>query len=80
MKRVFIDTNIAMYWGGSESIYKEPCGRILGAIAREELHGVISAEVLREILYRFWYLKDMTNGWRIFDHFKTCRSPFKVRF
>lgn len=74
MKRVFVDTNIPMYWGGAESVYKEPCGHILGAIAREELYGVTSAEVFQEILYRFWYIKDMDNGWRIFDHFKTIIS------
>ncbi|OIO83226.1 MAG: hypothetical protein COW32_03405 [Candidatus Aquicultor secundus] len=45
MKRVFVDTNIPMYWGGAESAYKEPCGYILGAIAREELYGETSAEV-----------------------------------
>jgi len=74
MKRVFVDTNIPMYWGGAESVYKEPCGHILGAVAREELYGAASAEVFQEILYRFWYLKDMDNGWRIFDHFKTIIS------
>ena len=69
MKRVFIDSNIPMYWAGRKSEFKEPCRHILESVAREELEGYTSVEILQEILYRFWYLNDMSKGRQIFDLF-----------
>lgn len=74
MKRAFIDANIPMYLAGKESEFKQPCGIVMDAIAREKVEGFTSSEVLQEILYRFWYLKDMATGRRIFDQFKTAVS------
>lgn len=58
-----------MYWAGGESEFKEPCRHVLEAVAGEEVEGYTSVEVLQEILYRFWYLKDMSKGRQIFDLF-----------
>lgn len=69
MKRVFIDSNIPMYWAGRTSEFKEPCRRMLESVAGEELEGYASVGVLQEILYRFRHLKDMSVGRQIFDLF-----------
>lgn len=74
MKRVFIDSNIPMYYAGRESEFKEPCRHILESVAREEIEGYTSVEVLQEILYRFWHLNDMTTGRQIFDLFSKAVS------
>lgn len=74
MKRVFLDTNIPIYAAGKESEYKKACLDILEAIGREEVEGLTSTEVFQEILYRFWYLKDIENGWQIFDNFREVIS------
>lgn len=74
MKRVFLDTNIPIYAAGKESEYKKACLEVLEAIGREEVEGLTSTEVFQEILYRFWYLKDIENGWQIFDNFREVIS------
>lgn len=74
MKRVFLDTNIPIYAAGKESEYKKVCLKVLEAIGREEVEGLTSTEVFQEILYRFWYLKDIENGWQIFDNFRKVIS------
>jgi len=74
VKRVFLDTNIPIYAAGKESEYKKDCLEVLEAIGREEVEGLTSTEVFQEILYRFWYLKDIENGWQIFDNFREVIS------
>lgn len=69
MKRVFIDSNIPMYGAGRNSEFKEPCRRVLESVAREEIEGYTSVEVLQEILYRFWHLGDTASGLQLFDLF-----------
>lgn len=69
MKRIFLDSNIPMYWGGKPGKYRKACGVILEAVAREEVEGITNAEVLQEILYRFWHIRDIDKGLQIFDHF-----------
>ena len=50
---VFIDTAIVMYAGGGEHPLRDPSRRILSRVADGDLDGVISVEVIREILHRF---------------------------
>ena len=69
MKRIFLDSNIPMYWGGKPSKYLKACGSILKAVAREKVEGITNAEVLQEILYRFWHIRDMDRGRQVFVHF-----------
>jgi len=69
VKRVFIDTNVPMYWAGEDSQYKSACGRILSAVASGEIEGVTDAEVLQEILYRYSTIGKKEIGWKIFDGF-----------
>lgn len=50
---VFIDTAIIMYAAGGEHPLRDPSRRILSRIGEGELDGVISVEVIQEILHRF---------------------------
>ena len=49
----FIDTAIIMYAGGEAHPLREPSRQILIRIGQGTLDGVISAEVIQEILHRF---------------------------
>lgn len=50
---VFIDTAIIMYAAGGEHPLRDPSRRILSRIGDGDLDGVISVEVVQEILHRF---------------------------
>jgi len=50
---VFIDTAVIMYAAGGEHLLRDPSRRILSAIGNGDLDGVISVEVIQEILHRF---------------------------
>jgi predicted nucleic acid-binding protein len=50
---VFIDTAVIMYAAGAEHPLREPSRRVLSRIGTGELDGVISVEVIQEILHRF---------------------------
>jgi predicted nucleic acid-binding protein len=50
---VFIDTAVIMYATGAEHPLREPSRRVLSRIGTGELDGVISVEVIQEILHRF---------------------------
>jgi len=72
--RVFIDTNVPMYWGGKASSYKRPCAKVLELVAKESIEAATSSEVFQEILYRFWYLKQVDKGVAIFNYFSQIIS------
>jgi predicted nucleic acid-binding protein len=65
MNKAFIDTNIFIYAAGAESPHKAPSLKLLKRIAGEELEACSDTEVLQEILYRHWHLKDYEKGIRI---------------
>jgi len=50
---VFIDTAILVYAGGASHHLREPSRHIVRLVRDGELDGVISAEVVQEILHRF---------------------------
>jgi predicted nucleic acid-binding protein len=54
---VFIDTAVVMYAGGSEHQMRDPSRRVLKRVSAGELDGVISAEVIQEILHRFMSIR-----------------------
>lgn len=51
-RTVFLDTCIFIYAAGREHPFKEPCLRVLRAVARGKVRGAIDTEVIQEILYR----------------------------
>ena len=67
MTKSFIDTNIVIYAAGAESEYKNPSLKLLKRIAGGELEACSDTEVLQEILYRHWHLKDYEKGIRLCD-------------
>lgn len=50
---VFIDTAIVMYAGGSAHPLRDPSRRLVRRIGEGTYDGVISVEVIQEILHRF---------------------------
>ena len=68
MKTVFVDSNIFMYAAGKAHAHKEPSVRFLLRIAEGDMQAVTSCEVLQEIIYRYWSIKEQDIGMRIVDH------------
>ena len=68
--KVFIDTTIPMYASGKQNRYKNPCREILARIAEGSLDAATDAEVFQEILYRYYYIQNMTLGKAIFREFR----------
>lgn len=66
---IFIDTNIIMYAAGGEHHYKNPCLSVIKKILEGEITAVSDAEVLQEILYRYWHIGELTKGIQVFNDF-----------
>jgi predicted nucleic acid-binding protein len=49
---LFIDSAVIMYAAGAEHPMREPCRRIIDAVADGRMSGVTSTEVIQEILHR----------------------------
>ena len=49
----FVDTAVIMYAAGGDHALREPSRRVLSRIGTGDLDGVISVEVIQEILHRF---------------------------
>lgn len=47
----FLDTNVFLYSIGKEHPHKEPCRRLIDAVAEERVEANTSAEVLQEVLH-----------------------------
>lgn len=62
MSAVFVDTNIFIYASGAPSPYKKPAEEILIKIAKNQLKAVTNSEVLQEILYRYYAIKEPKKG------------------
>lgn len=50
----FLDANVLMYAAGSNHPLREPCREALGRVVDQEIGLVTDAEVLQEILYRYF--------------------------
>ena len=59
---IFLDTSIPIYAAGTSGPYKATCVALLDRIERGELKAVIDAEVVQEILYRFFRLNLSKEG------------------
>ncbi len=51
-----------MYAAGAKHSLREPSRRVMSRIGRGELDGVISVEVILEILHRSWSMRQMAIG------------------
>jgi len=75
----FLDANIVMYAVGKDHPYKTPCRTILQRVERDEIDVVSSAEVLQEILHRYFSLNrsDLAEiAYRALE--KACEQIFSV--
>ncbi|MDO8519986.1 MAG: type II toxin-antitoxin system VapC family toxin [Deltaproteobacteria bacterium] len=63
----FIDTNIFMYSVGQAHPFKEPSEAVIRGILNGEIEGVINAEVLQEVLYRYSSIGKSKIGYNLFD-------------
>lgn len=53
---IFLDTSVLMFAAGTEHPLREPCRRALRYAVRERIPLVTDAEVLQEILHRYFSL------------------------
>jgi predicted nucleic acid-binding protein len=67
--KVFIDTNIAMYAAGSAHPHREPALRFLARVQAGEIEGWTNAEVLQEVLHRYWSEKRLEFGLAVYERF-----------
>lgn len=65
--RVFVDANIFMYAAGAAHAHKVPSVRLLERIAGDGVESVTDAEVLQELLYRYWSIKELDEGLALCD-------------
>ena len=65
----FIDTNIPIYAAGREHPYKEPCVRVLTAVARHPLSFFTSVEVLQELVHYYHSSQRWNLGREVLDSF-----------
>lgn len=69
MTLTFIDTNIPMYAAGAPHTLREPSQRVIAAIVSGDIDAVTDAEVLQEILYRYFRVGERAKGFTVFDSF-----------
>ena len=67
----FVDANIPIYAAGREHQYREPCVRIIRAIADNPAHFMTDAEVLQELVHHYRRTNRWTIGREIFRRFET---------
>ena len=67
----FVDTNIPIYAAGNDHRYKEPCARVIRAIANNPAHFITDAEVLQELMHHYLRTNRWTSGREIFRRFET---------
>lgn len=51
MSRALIDANVFLYALGAEHRYREPCRELVTRLARAELAGELSVEILQEVVH-----------------------------
>jgi len=67
--KVFIDSNIPMYFAGREHPNRPPTERFFAVLERREIEACTSAEVLQEILYRYSALHRFDLARQVYDLF-----------
>ena len=65
----FLDTCVPIYAAGRDHPYREPCVRIVLAVADGEIEAVTDAEVIQETAYRFHAIHRPTEGLKLAEAF-----------
>ena len=71
MPVAFVDTNIPIYAAGLEHRYKEPCARVILAIAENPARFITDAEVLQELMHHYLRTNRWAYGREVFRRFET---------
>lgn len=66
--KVFVDTNILIYAAGREHSAKAACLRFLRDVGSGQIDATLDAEVLQELLYRYWRVGAVHEGLQLCDH------------
>ena len=70
----FIDTNVIMYTVGRKHKYKDPCSLLIQKIAKENITVASDTEVLQEILYRYWLIREFERAEETYSDFRKLVS------
>jgi len=62
-----IDANVFVYARGGPHVYREPCRRLLADIQADPEEGNVDAEVLQEVIYVYWYRRQLERGLEYLD-------------
>ena len=65
--KAFIDANILMYASGAPHPYKASSLQLLERIADNTIESVSDVEVLQELLYRYWAVRQADQGLALCD-------------
>lgn len=66
--KVFLDVNIVMYAAGGPHPHKIPSLTLLEQVSNGQIEAVSDAEVLQELLYRYWHVKLLEQGALLVEH------------
>lgn len=66
--RVFVDANVFMYAVGASHPHKAPSVRLLESLVGDGVEAVTDVEVLQELLYRYWAIKQPEQGALLCDY------------
>jgi len=62
-----IDANVFIYASGGPHPYRDPCRAILTAIEMGRIDANVDTEALQEVLYVYWYRKQVAVGVQYID-------------
>ena len=65
----FLDTCIPIYAAGRDHPYKEPCARVVLAVADGKITVATDAEVIQELTYRFHSIDRREEGLQLAEEF-----------
>jgi predicted nucleic acid-binding protein len=51
VRRVLVDTNVFLYALGAEHQLREPCRRLVSAMAKQEIAAEVTVEILQEVFH-----------------------------
>jgi len=62
-----VDTDIFVYAAGLPHPYRDPCRKVLTAIEAGRVEANVDTETLQEVMYVYWYRKQLTVGLQYID-------------
>jgi uncharacterized protein len=71
---IFIDTNVPIYAAGRPHRYKQPSIEVNALVSHNVEQFVTDAEVLQELIHRYYSIKLWHTGRQVFDEFSTIMA------